>query len=173
MRKTIIFWLAVTLITGTGLTGCSDDGGGSDAPKSGESAISLRLSGGHLTNTLEFDGTIDAKPSVGSSSISLTATGIDITASNGTAKFRQMTFSVESSDSETHPVKDVSIDMPFFFPDLPSLYSLRPIDGTGTVKIERTGEDRVRFELNFDASPTQMGGKDQVFHLEGVIDSTL
>lgn len=173
MRNKILFWLAVTLLTATGLAGCSDDNGGGGKAKSGTSAVSLRLSGGHLTNTLEFDGIIDDKPSVFPNAIYLIATGIDITASNGTAEFRQMTLDVESPDSGTYQVKDVDIDMPFFFPDISKSYSLRPIDGTGTVTVERIGDDRIRFNLDFDASPTQLGGRDQVFQLEGEIDSAL
>lgn len=82
-----------------------------------------------------------------------------------------MILSIESSAAGTYPVKDVDSDMVFRFPDVNKGYSLQPRDGTGTVKVERLRDKHVRLHLDFDASPTNIGGKDLVFHVEGVLES--
>lgn len=90
MPKIIVFLLAATLVAAISLTGCSDDNGKAGAgPQPGQSAISLRLSGGHLSDTLEFSGTVDKTMSVFSSSMTYLGTGLDFTGSNGTAVLRR------------------------------------------------------------------------------------
>ena len=172
MPKIMMFLLATILGAAMPLTGCSGDNGGSNAaPKAGQSTISLHLSGGHLSDTLEFSGTFDNTMSIFSSSMTYLGPGLDLTASNGTAVFKQMTLSIESSEAGTYPVKDVSSDMVFRFPDVNKGYSLRPREGTGTVKVERLDGDHVRLHLDFDASPTNIRSKDLIFHVEGVLES--
>ena len=172
MSKVIMFLLATILVAAMSLTGCSDDnGGGSAGLKAGQSAISLHLSGGHLSDTLEFSGTVDKTMMIFSSSMTYLGSGLDITGSNGTAMLGQMILSLESSEAGTYPVKDVDIDMVFSFPADNKGYSIQPREGTGTVTVERLDGEHVRLLLNFDASPTNIGGKDMIFHIEGVLES--
>lgn len=172
MPKRILLLLATILLAAMSLTGCADDnGGGSTGPDAGQSAVSLRLSGGHLSETIEFSGTDDSTMSIFSTSMTYLGTGLDFTASNSTAVLEQMVLSIESSEAGTYPVKDVDSDMVVRFPDEGKGYSLKPRDGTGTVKVERLGGDHVRLHLDFDASPTNIGGRDLVFHVEGVYES--
>lgn len=172
MQKITVFLLAVMLVAAMFLTGCSDDkAGGSAGPKAGQSAISLHLSGGHLNDPLEFSATVDKTMMIFSNSMTFLGSGLDITGSNGTAVFEQMILSLESSAAGTYPVADVDSDMVFRFPAVNEGYSLQPRDGTGTVKVERLDGEHVRLYLNFDASPTNIGGKDLIFHIEGVFES--
>src|SRR5690554_2374589 len=129
--------LSVVLLVALSLTGCSNDKGGDSGLKAGQSAISLQLSGGHLSDALEFRGTVDKTMMVFSSSMTFLGRGLDITGSNATAVFEQLILSLESSAAGTYPVKDVDIDMVFNFPTEGTGYSMQPRDGTGTVTLER------------------------------------
>src|SRR5690554_531909 len=102
--------LSVVLLVALSLTGCSNDKGGDSGLKAGQSAISLQLSGGHLSDALEFRGTVDKTMMVFSSSMIFLGRGLDITGSNATAVFEQLILSLESSAAGTYPVKDVDID---------------------------------------------------------------
>ena len=172
MQKIIVFLLATMLVAATSLTGCSDDkGGGRAGLKPGQSAISLQLSGGHLSDALEFSGTVDKTMMIFSNSMTFLGSGLDITGSNGTAVFEQMILSLESAEAGTYPVKDVDVDMVFNFPAEGTDYSMQPREGTGTVTVERLDGEHLRLLLNFDASPSNIGGRDMIFHIEGVFES--
>lgn len=162
-------WFSVALVGGVLFGGCGQKE--SAEPESGQTTISLRLSGGHLETPLHFDGTIDSTPHLFSSSTKLLATGVNIRASNGDAELKQFTLSVETADSGHWDASDGDMDIVFAFEDIDKTYSLRPRAGTGGLEMTRFEEqDRAKFELHFDASPTQMNSKDIVFRLEGVID---
>lgn len=140
------------------------------APASGESVVSLRLSGGHLTEPLIFDGTIQRTPNLFGTSTSLLAPGVDLKATNGDAVLKQFVISLETGVSGFWDAKGNDLDLVFSFPDISKSYSLRPIGGTGGVNMTRSGDDYAKFEIHFDASPTQIRSKDIVFRLEGVIE---
>lgn len=159
------FWTSAALIAAVMMTGCQ---GG---PSPGETFISLKLSGGHLTETLTFEGTIDKSPSLFKGSTSVIATKVDLQASNGDAVLKQFTISLETGESGPFDAAGGDLDVVFFFPSLPSSFSMRPIGGTGGVDLDRGDDDRATVTIHFDASPTQINGRDKVYRLEGVIDS--
>lgn len=172
MSKVFMSLLATILMAALSVTACSsENGGGSSGPKAGQTAISLTLSGGDLSAPVEFSGTVDQTMSVFSSSMTLLGTGLDFTGSDGKSVLNQMVLSLESSKAGTYPVKDVDSDMVFFFPDTGTGYSIDPRAGTGTVKVERLGGEHVRLHFDFDASPTNIGGRDLIFHIKGKFES--
>lgn len=169
MPKFNVFIQATVLVAAMSLTGCSDDA--EAGPKAGQSSLSLRLSGGHLKEPIDFVATVDKTMSVFSSSMTFLGSGLDITGSNGTAVLKQMILGPETSKDGIYSAMDGDSDMVFRFPDVNKGYSIRPREGTGTIKIERLDGKHVRMHLDFDASPTNIGGRDLVFHIKGVFES--
>lgn len=169
MNKVLV---AVMLIVGLAFVGCSgDDDGGKNGPASGTTAISLELSGGHLSEPLVFSGTIERSPNLFATSTSILAMGVDLQATNGDAVLQQFTVSLETGESGPYDAEGGDLDLVFWFPGISQTYSLRPHGGSGGVDLDRGNEDRATLEIDFDASPTQLGGKDEVFRLKGVIDA--
>lgn len=161
------FWTSAALVAGMMMSGC----GGARQPASGETYISLELSGGHLTETLVFEGTVEKTPYLFDKSTSILAMGVNLKASNADAVLEQFTVSLETGKSGPFDADDGDLDIVFDFPSVPASYSLRPIGGTGGVVLDRGNDDRATITIHFDASPTQMDGRDKVYRLEGVIDS--
>lgn len=138
---------------------------------SGQTRVSLRLSGGHLAEPLAFEGTVDVSPYFFSGSTSILGTGANIAADNGDAVLKQFVVSVETAESGFHEPVGGDVDIVFSFPEINKSYSLRARPDTGGMMIRRTGEEHVSFEMHFDASPTQISSRDLVYRLEGVIDA--
>lgn len=161
------FWTSAALVVAMMTGGCS----AGNEPASGETFISLKLSGGHLTETLVFEGTVEKTPYLFDDSTSMLAMGVDLKASNADAVLEQFTVSLDTGKSGPFDADDGDLDLVFSFPSLESSYSLRPIGGTGGVVLDRGDDDRATITIHFDASPTQMDARDQVFRLEGVIDA--
>jgi len=140
-------------------------------PKSGETYISLTLSGGHLTEPLVFEGMRDLSPSLFDTSTSILAQRLDVKASKGDATLKQFVVSIDSSLSGPVDVAGNDLDIVFIFPEISKSLSLRPILGSGGVDLDLGNGDRATVKIHFDAAPTQMSSKDMRFRLEGVIDS--
>lgn len=61
--------------------------------------------------------------------------------------------------------------MVFRFPEAGTGWSVRPSQATGSVKVEPLEGEHVRIHLDFDTSPSNIGGQDMVFHINDVLES--
>lgn len=165
MRK--VFMICVLLVGGLAI-GCD---GNSDGPAAGQTHISWELSGGHLEEPLTFEGNFDVSPSTFDSSTNILARNLDLKASNGTAVLRQFVFSPEIGESGTYASGEADFSANLRFPDEGVGYQLHDNPGDGTFTLDRSDAERVIVDMDFEASPSNIGGRDLVFHLKGVIDS--
>lgn len=171
MRK--LLFVMCFLVAGL-VVGCDGDGDGSGkggGPKSGQTKISLVLSGGNLGEPQEFEGTFDVSPNLFATSTSILATKLDLKAKNGTAVLQQFIFGPELGQSGTYDAGDAEFSMNVWFPDNDVGYQLHDNAGGGTFTLDRGNDDRATVQIDFDASPSNIGGRDLVFHIKGVIDS--
>lgn len=172
MPKSIMLFAAAILLATLSVSGCSGDTGTSGVSlKAGQSALSLQLGGGHLTEPLEFSGTADKTMYISSTSIIFLGGGIDLTGSNGTAVLEQVLLDLNSAEPGTYPAKESDVDMVFDFPEAGTGYSMQPREGTGTIRIEQLNGEHMRVHFDFDASPSNIGSKEMVFHVKGVLES--
>lgn len=167
MNRFLIF-LSLTL--GLLMAGCGKDSDGDGGPKAGQTSYSIELSGGQLTETLKFEGVMDKSPNFFSSSTSILGTGLDQQASNGTAVLQQFLLGPNSAESREYDPDEADFTADFWFPDDGVGYQLHGNENGGTITMTREGDQRVVFDLDFDASPSNIGGRDLVFHVVGTID---
>lgn len=117
-----------------------------------------------------FEGTFDISPNLFSSSTTVLATKLDLQASNGTAVLEQVIISPETGTSGTYDAEDSDFSANFQFPDDDVGYQLHANEGDGSFTLHRD-DKRATFDIDFDASPSNIGGRDLVFHVKGTIDA--
>lgn len=136
----------------------------------GQTRVSLRLSGGHLTAPLTFERTVAVAPLLFPGSTFILGMGVNIPANRGDTVLNQFIVSVETDESGPYEPVGREVDLVVSFPEIEKWYTLRARADTGGMTIRRTADEHVRFEMHLDVSPTQLDSVDVVFRLEGLIE---
>lgn len=161
--------LSLVVFFGLFIAACSDDSPASVAE--GESHVRIRVTGDTLTAPIEIEGKTEGLSFYAASQINVLGFA-NVQSADGQYEVANFTVTVDTPSTGTYEAKNFDIHISGFVNAEGEKrgYSLRPSGEGGTVEIvELDGSDRLHVKIDSMVSPTQLGAKDLVFHLEAEV----